>query len=86
MFASQQLNVAGKGQLVVRHPMSSRPLVEQPAHRVVRQHPAVKLLPHQLGRLAAQHSSAPQQVSLQLVKNLLDSKRGPKALLTPPGS
>ena len=38
------------------------PLVQQPPHHVVRQHPAVELLAHELGRLAAQHAPALPQV------------------------
>ena len=68
LFASQQLDVAGEGQLVVRHSVTGGPLVQQPAHGIVRQYPAVELLAHQLGCLAAQHPAASQQVSLQLVK------------------
>ena len=70
MFSAQQLDVAGKGQPVVRHSVTGGPLVQQPAHGVVRQYPAIELLTHQLGRLAAQHPAASQQVGLQLIKQL----------------
>jgi len=46
LFSAQQLDVAGKGQPVVRHSVTSGPLVQQPAHGVVRQYPAIELLTH----------------------------------------
>jgi len=56
----------------MRQPVSCGALVQQPAYRIVRQHPAVELLMHQLGGLAAQHASVLPQMGLELVKDSLD--------------
>ena len=46
--------------------------MQKPAHRVVRQHPAVELLTHQRRCLAAQHALALRQVGLELVEDGLN--------------
>ena len=66
LFAAHKLYVAGEGQLLVRHAMPRRSLVQQPAHRIVRQYPALELLPHQLGRFAAQHTATLEHFVLKI--------------------
>ena len=72
LFAAQQLYVAGEGQLGMRQAMPRNALVQQPAHRVVRQDPAEELLAHELGGLAAKYAPAPEQMRLELVEDLFD--------------
>lgn len=38
------------------HPMSAGRLMHEPAHGVVRQHPAMELLAYTVGRLATQYA------------------------------
>ena len=54
----QQLDVSFEGQLGMGYSVQRGALMQQPPHRVVRQNPGEKLLPHELRRLAAQHPSA----------------------------
>lgn len=56
-------------------------LMEQPAHGVVRHHPAVELLAHQLRCFAAQHPPTSAQVRLHLIEHRLDVP----ALVVQPG-
>ena len=56
-------------------------LMKQPAHRIVRHHPAVELLAHQIRRFAAQHPPALAQVRLHLIEHRLDLP----ALVVQPG-
>src|SRR5205085_11622307 len=72
LFAAQQLYVTGERQFLVRHSVAGGPLVKEPAHRVMCQHPAVELLAHQVGGLAAQYAATLEQVGLQLVEHRLD--------------
>ena len=61
-----------EGQLRVRQSVAAGALMQQPGHRVMRPHPAVELLLHQLWRLAAQHPPALPQVGLEFVEHRLD--------------
>ena len=61
--------------------VAAYPLMEQPAHGVVRHHPAVELLAHQLRCFAAQHPPTSAQVRLHLVEHRLDLP----ALVVQPG-
>src|SRR5947207_14547389 len=72
LFASQKLYVAGEARLGVRYSMSRCSLMQQPAHCVVRQHPAIELLPYQVGGFAAQHAATPEQVRLEFIEYLFD--------------
>ena len=72
MFAAQQLEVTGKGQRTMRRSVPGGALMQQPAHGIVRQDPAIELLAYQLGLLAAQHPAATQQVGLELIKDGFD--------------
>ena len=45
--------------------------VHEPPHRVVGEHPAIELLPHQIRGLAAEYPTALMQVSLELIKHAL---------------
>ena len=47
-------------------------LMKQPAHRIVRHHPAVELSAHQIRRFAAPLPPALAQVRLHLIKHRLD--------------
>lgn len=71
LFAAKELQVPHEGQILVRYVVARRAVVQQPTHRVVHQHPAVELLPDDLGRLAAQHPAALPQVRRQLVVDRL---------------
>src|ERR1019366_6267635 len=72
LCAAHQLDMAGKRQLSVSHSIIAGALVNEPAHSVVRQHPAVELLAHELSALAAQHTSALQQMRFELIEHCLD--------------
>ena len=52
LCAAHHLDMTGKRQCGVSHSMAAGTLVHQPAHRIVRQHPAIELLAHELGGLA----------------------------------
>ena len=68
----EQFDVSFEGQLGVGYSVARGPLVQQPSHRVVRQHPAEKLLAHEFRCLAAQHAPALPQVRLELIEYGLD--------------
>ena len=72
LCAPQQFDVSFEGQLGVGYSVQRGPLMQQPSDRVVRQHPAVELLAHEIGRLAAQHPPTLPQVRLELIKGGLD--------------
>jgi hypothetical protein len=51
LCAPQQFDMSFEGQLGVGYSVQRGALVQQPSHRVVRQHPAEELLAHELWRL-----------------------------------
>ena len=69
--AAHQLYICGEGKTSVWLSVFCCSLMHQPAHRIMRQHPAIELLPHQVGFFAAQYASLLQQVRLEFIKNRL---------------
>src|ERR1019366_1780093 len=72
LCAPQQFDVSFEGQLGVGYSVARGPLVQQPSHRVVREHPAEEFLAYEFGRLAAQHAPALPQMRLELIEHGVD--------------
>jgi len=72
LSAPEQLDVSLEGQLCMRYSVARGALVQQPAHGIVRQHPAIELLAYEVGGLAAQNPPPLPQVRLEFVEDSLD--------------
>ncbi len=71
-FAAHDLKTLFKRQLIWIDVFLQRRLMHQAAHRKVRQPQPIKLLPHQVWRLAAKHHPCATQVGLHLFERRLN--------------
>src|SRR5659263_222551 len=70
--AAQQVDMSREGKPFVLQSLGARRLVNQPAHGVMRQHPAIELLAYALRGFAAQRATALHQMGLEFIKHRLN--------------